>query len=345
MNRTKIVTAGADVELFVCKAKIRKLEKVVKPKRRGGSIDEMLQEGNIIDDAIMQWKTTASDTAEKERGAIKKRVQASPIIPCVGLFQGTKAKPHHPHGWPKGYALQEDNVMLEFNIPVCHTGPQLVDVVNHARNLITGQCDLIDVMPLWDFQEHKFEPIDLTSPQAQLFACDPDLDAYSGGVQRDSPPDFGVYRTAGGHIHLGGNFNCPDFVAVLFLELTIALILGGRFVHQPESQRAKWYGQPGIYRVKPYGIEYRTLSNHWACSPYGLNDLAPTIFNVGNMLCQTSASQLQQWFRQIDWTVLHDVLTTPLGKGASSLVKATVKGQWDHLRTQAAQLKLPGLYQ
>lgn len=333
MNRTKIVTTGADIELFVCKAKLRD----VKVRKDQIMEDIMAEEApaNVGGETIYKWLQKDS--------SLKKRIQAGPIIPCVGLFEGTKEKPHRPKGWPKGYALQEDNVMLEFNIPVCHTPSQLVDVVNTARQLVLSACDNIQLMPLWDFQEHKFEPIDLTSPQAQLFACDPDLDAYSGGVQRDSPPDFGVYRTAGGHIHLGGDFNCPDFVAVLFLELVIALILGGRFVHQPKSQRAKWYGQPGIYRVKPYGIEYRTLSNHWACSPYGLQDLAPTIFNVGEMLCKTSAAKLQQWFRQIDWTVLHEALTTNSTKESTSLEKQTLKGHWDHLRSQAQQLNIPGL--
>ena len=340
MNRSKIVTTGADIEVFVAKAKLS----TVKVRK---SPDDMLQEfaesaSPTATEDIIKWVQ-----ADKKRGLSatkQKRLKVGPIIPCVGLVQGTKTKPWHPHGWPKGYALQEDNVMLEFNIPVTHTASQLVDVIQTARNLIMIQCDQIEIMPVWDHQEHKFEPIDLTSPQAQQFACDPDLDAYSGGVQRDSPPDFGVYRTAGGHIHLGGDFNCPDFVAVLFLELAIALILGGRFVHQPESQRAKWYGQPGIYRVKPYGIEYRTLSNHWACSPYGLNDLAPTIFNVGEMLCKTSAAQLQQWFRQVDWTVLHEALTTIVVKETPGEVKTNVKGMWSHLRDQAQQLKLPGLH-
>ena len=39
------------------------------------------------------------------------------VIPCVGLVKGTKEKPHRPKGMPKGYAVQEDNVMLEFNVP------------------------------------------------------------------------------------------------------------------------------------------------------------------------------------------------------------------------------------
>jgi hypothetical protein len=30
-----------------------------------------------------------------------------------------------------------------------------------------------------------------------------------------------------------------------------------------DNDRRKMYGQPGAFRVKPYGVEYRVLSNAW----------------------------------------------------------------------------------
>ena len=71
----------------------------------------------------------------------------------------------------------------------------------------------------------------------------------------------GNVRTCGGHIHLGGDFQCPDFVAALFAELFLGVF--GRLPMNFKSVRQRWYGQPGIFRSKPYGIEYRTPDSSW----------------------------------------------------------------------------------
>ena len=45
-------------------------------------------------------------------------------------------------------------------------------------------------------------------------------------------------------------------------------------------RRRQLYGKPSCYRIKDYGVEYRTLSNYWASSPhllqavYTLNQIA-----------------------------------------------------------------------
>lgn len=73
-------------------------------------------------------------------------------------------------------------------------------------------------------------------------------------------------RTAGGHIHIGCDqlkteIEICAVARLLDLFVGIPSIL---FDHSEESKkRRRIYGQPGRFRVKPYGLEYRTLSNWW----------------------------------------------------------------------------------
>jgi hypothetical protein len=316
MTRSKQITIGADIEVFVAKRETREY--------------------------VKKEKFLTADGDVQIRQAKKRKVVGGEIVPCVDIFPGTKEKPHTFKDWKAGFAVQEDNVMLEFNIPPAKSASELIDTMAQARKYITDMCKTKDLMPMWNIPEYKFKPIDLMTPQAKLFGCEPDLDAYSGGTLRDSIPDFGFYRTCGGHIHLGGDFNCPDFVAVLFLELVMALWMGNKFVVQPGSVRSKWYGRPGVYREKPYGIEYRTLNNAWATSGYGTNDLAGLVFQVGNILVSNSAKSLQQWFRRIEWTKVQKLLTTiPSTKDKEKYFNYSK--EWQYIRTQFSGLQIPGL--
>jgi len=315
MTRIKQVTVGADVEVFVAATEtktVMKAERFVDP-------DQEIQ----------------------IREVPHQKMIPKGIIPCVGIFPGTKAKPHTPKHWAPGYAIQEDNVMLEFNIPATTSSNGLLTTLQNAKNYVTAICAEKKLIPMWEVPEHQFKPIDLTTPQAKLFGCEPDMDAYTGGIQRDTVPSFGRYRTCGGHIHVGGDFNCPDFVAVLFLELILSLYLGSSFVYQAGTQRAKWYGRPGVYRSKPYGIEYRSLNNSWLHNAYGMQDMATILFKVGEMLIANDANTLQQWFRRVEWTMLQDALLKSGDRGKDGRMKNNQR--WHTLRQQFNGLGIPGL--
>ena len=350
MTRKKKVTIGADIEVFVAPyvPSPEISTKNVIPNKTRERIRINLGEEPVVQteeapdlptetelDEIMEF--TRKVTRKWQR---RKDIAAS-IIPCVGLFPGTKAKPFTPDEWPKGYAIQEDNVMLEYNIPPTSSLEAFNGTMRTVKKLVKGICMSQELVPVWNRPEHEFKKIDLESPQATMFACDPDMDAYTGGTQRDALPNFGNYRTCGGHIHIGGDFNCPDFVAVLFLELVMAFYIGGHFIHDPASQRSKWYGRPGIFRTKSYGIEYRTLSNGWANSPYSVNDVARVVFQVGNFLVNTPANTLQQWFRSIEWKELHALLTMDVPHTPEAQMDAD--GRWNILRSQVNQFNIPGI--
>ena len=224
-----------------------------------------------------------------------------PVVAC-GLVGGTKEK---PLSLGEGYFVQEDNVMVEWNIPPAvdrwqdfnRNCEEAVDRVKDHIHKKLGQQ--YTIMP---YQEYEFKEELLQSPQARTFGCEPDFDAYLGGKQR---PDgavavLGNTRSCGGHLHIGGNFNCPDFVAALFMEM--AIMVFGRVMPDHTTKRAQWYGQPGIFRSKPYGIEYRSPDAMWSRNQQRRDIVGIYAMKTAYWLTETPADRLQQTFRQIPWS-------------------------------------------
>jgi len=234
--------------------------------------------------------------------------EAKKIAPCVGVLEGTKDKPYKPVGATEGFAIQEDNVMVEFNIPPAQTQAEFRNYVNTAKNMVLRELKLRhgDRYSLYTKDHtHVFEAQDLASKQAQLIGCDPDMSAYDGGSVRTNPPAPGLRRSCGGHIHLGGNFNCPDFVAALFAELYL-----GPITHYSEDDdpRREWYGKAGIYRPKPYGIEYRTPNNKWGTDAGRTEVVGSYAITCAKYLTETDALGLQAAFRAIPWLLLRQYI-------------------------------------
>ena len=224
---------------------------------------------------------------------------------CVGILPGTKEKPSPLKGLRKGFAVQEDNVMPEFNIPPAGDGKKFATNIANAkkgvRMLLPEHRDLV-FKPAMLFADKQ-----LTSPQAKLIGCDPDFDAYQGGAMRRGAPPLTKWRNAGGHIHLGGDFQCPDFVAALFADLVVGL--AGGTVGVRRSKRDLWYGRPGVYRPKPYGIEYRSPSCMWATSSNATKYAGHYAIVLAKWLTESDARDIQTTFRQINWSRVYGYLS------------------------------------
>ena len=97
-------------------------------------------------------------------------------------------------------------------------------------------------------------------PDAMTSGCNPDFNAYTH--QENTAPDFSKMipeRSCGAHIHAGIDGLDPyEFTKWMDLLVAIPLLC----IELP-SRRRSMYGAAGCLRVKPYGSEYRTLSNVW----------------------------------------------------------------------------------
>lgn len=193
-------------------------------------------------------------------------------VPCVGLYPGTKDKPHKVAKSKYGLKIQEDGVTLEFNInpvtSVSHFSTAIRSARTELANLVSKTTPNLSMVyaPYVRFRDE-----DLQSEQANTLGCDPDMRAWDRGSVRKPPSikELGNYRFAGGHIHVGYDVeNCPvpAWAIVQFMEV-MGYLHEIRQGYDAQGERRKFYGQPGLFRIKPYGLEYRTPSNFWLHDP------------------------------------------------------------------------------
>lgn len=155
--------------------------------------------------------------------------------------------------YPEG-SLFPDNLNCEIAItPVT----ELKDFHLKTESLLNRVRDKgfnLIMEPTIDYPEEA-----LTHPDATKSGCNPDFDAYT--MQENIAPDFTAtnIRSCGAHIHAALDGVSP-FEWAKWMDLLVAIPL---LCVEKESTRRQMYGASGCLRVKPYGGEYRTLSNVW----------------------------------------------------------------------------------
>lgn len=175
---------------------------------------------------------------------------------AVGLIGGSKREPKKID--EDGHAILEDNVAVEFNIKPASSFDEFRSSIHKVLDHIRG------ILPGYEFSKESavsFPQEELMTPEAQMFGCEPDFDAWRECVNEKPCADDKNLRSAGGHIHVGSDLAINNPVAViramdLFLGVPSTQLDAG-------TLRRELYGKAGCFRAKSYGAEYRTLSNFW----------------------------------------------------------------------------------
>jgi len=113
---------------------------------------------------------------------------------------------------------------------------------------------------------------ELENPKSWEFGCDPDFSGWHESMMIKHI-DRSTMRVCGGHVSVSfedfdeDNFDFNRFARLMDQELCIPLIEAGI---ETDTRRRQMYGHPAAYRHKPWGIEYRTLSNQWIKSIEGV---------------------------------------------------------------------------
>lgn len=186
------------------------------------------------------------------------------IVPVTGLLGGTKDKPMKV----KCGAVQEDNVLAEFNIDPASDEDTFVSniqtVIEQMKARIKGYN--FEVVTAHTFTDQSLK---LAGPSSMVFGCDTD---YNSWRCEPNPPTQNAtgLRTAGGHIHVGYpdagdtmeafRISCMMDIYITLPSIMIAYRTG---TLGDENNRRIYYGKAGSCRIKPYGVEHRTPSNFW----------------------------------------------------------------------------------
>lgn len=201
-----------------------------------------------------------------------------PWVSAFNLVPGTKKEPEPVPGG----AVQHDGMAAEYNIEPASSAAQFV--ANNKKVLI----ELSKLVPDYELVNRPCVTFsksvwDSTVKEEKELGCEPDLNAYTR--EENKPPNGKVdFRTGSGHIHIGWTEGMDikdvghrEAANMLIKELDIYVGLGLAWIDSSEAakKRRNLYGKAGAYRVKPYGVEYRTPPNSWV----GNDVLTAWIFN------------------------------------------------------------------
>jgi len=184
------------------------------------------------------------------------------FISAIGKIGGTKEYPRHVGD---GIALQEDCTAVEFCIPPSKTKEELVSNIEMGLLKIAKAIEGKGLNMAIVASAH-FANEELLHPLAVLAGCDPDFCAWNGEANESADLLLTNLRVAGAHIHVG--YENPSEEVSLAIVKAMDLFLGvPSILMDTDTERKQLYGKSGCFRFKPYGVEYRTLSNFWLKSP------------------------------------------------------------------------------
>lgn len=191
-------------------------------------------------------------------------------VSAHGLCPGTKKEPHKID---KG-AVQLDGTAVEFNIDPASTS---VAFAANIKKVMEGVREIIPknfkfhIKPSVKYGKDYFDkeiPAD-----CKVLGCDPDFDAYKNGGRNDPPQPVSTIRTGAGHVHIGWGTafktDDPSHIAdcVMLTRNMDAIVRMVEHNWDKDNRRRLMYGKLGTFRPKPYGVEYRSLSNAWVNYP------------------------------------------------------------------------------
>lgn len=228
----------------------------------------------------------------------------------AGLIGGTKETPLQVLNYPNGFALQEDNVSLEFNIPPTARKTDFTTSISYMRTKIIPKALAAHSFKMAKESSVSFVDSELTHPNALVFGCEPDYDAWRKIENKKPKAEDKNLRTAGGHIHVGSSLSFIDGVCNMDLLLGVpSVILDDT---EASRKRRELYGKAGAMRPKPYGWEYRVLSNYWMFS----DELVNWVYNQTKL-----AASYKLGFTKAAGKLIQSTINTGDKDAATTIIK------------------------
>lgn len=255
------------------------------------------------------------------------------VVSSIGLIPGKKKDAFLPEGFEKGFGLQTDNVLAEFNIPAVRLESGASKVFSSH---MTKMKEFIEeyvkkVNPDYGIlcSASELVPEDqLQSDEAQQFGCDPDYNVYS--LSQNEPPQGTAsnLRTTGCHVHVG--YENPNLETSIGLLKVLDLFLGVPSVLiDKDTRRRSLYGKAGCFRLTDYGVEYRVLSGHFitdeATTTWVFRQTAAAIDYYNAQIQDYVSSSRKNPFSIDNYLPTADVVSDIINNGNIAAAKRVIK--------------------
>jgi hypothetical protein len=179
------------------------------------------------------------------------------LVSSIGIIEGTK---DYPEDLGEGFYIQKDNILAEFNIPPSSSKEDFILNISKGVSLVRKYLKNHDLKV--DISSFHNVPLDiLKDREANMFGCDPDFIVWDGSERKIEITEN--VRTAGGHVHICYDGTITDKKSKEIVKACDIFLGIPSILIDPVKERRNYYGGAGCYRLKSYGVEYRTLSNFW----------------------------------------------------------------------------------
>ena len=183
------------------------------------------------------------------------------IVSAEGKIGGSKESPRKLS--EVGHAVQEDNVMIEYNIPPVVSEDDFVRELNLTKDLIMEHV-LKGAYTMVALPSANLQPEEVFTEQGQTIGCEPDYNAYTGEMNEVCDLLLEpTRRFCGGHIHIGTSTEMSDEQKRNLIKFMDIFVGCPSSILDTDEGRKNMYGQLGRMRFTSYGVEYRTVSNWW----------------------------------------------------------------------------------
>lgn len=185
------------------------------------------------------------------------------VVSSIGIIPGEKGEPYRSDDMPEGYGLEIDNLLAEFNIPPVRDKESFIGAITYMKDyikkFIKAKNPNLDILCKASMMVNKDQ---LQSPEAKLFGCSVDYNAYTEEPNPKPKGECTNLRSAGFHIHIGyDNCNVDTSLALIkYLDMYLGV---PSVLKDDDTKRRSLYGKAGCFRLTPYGLEYRVLSSYF----------------------------------------------------------------------------------
>lgn len=104
------------------------------------------------------------------------------VVSAKGIIPGEKGKPYTKN-LPKGFGLEIDGILAEFNIPPCESRSEYIQSIcfmkDYVRDFIKNKNQDLDIMCCASYKVPKEA---IADPEVNIIGCDPDYNAYTEDV-------------------------------------------------------------------------------------------------------------------------------------------------------------------
>lgn len=234
----------------------------------------------------------------------------------IDINQGVHVKSLHNTAVKS--AIICDGVQGELNIAPsscrAYVGNQIKECFTTLDKHLKGKDVVPDFRPLAKITKKEMTSL---SPQSKVFGCSPSYNAWEMPpeipIEDINPAEYRI-RSAGGHVHIGS----IDKILIKWIQDNIVktikmfdYIVGNTCVlldrDKGQIERRKTYGRAGEYRIQPWGLEYRTLSNFWLRS-YQLMSFVLGL--ARETLCLTKQGHEDRFFKVVDMNNIVKAINT-----------------------------------